>query len=31
MIAYDWWDCHKAMPGFMYWAAGCVNELAELD
>ncbi len=27
-IAYDWFDCHKALPNFMYWAAGCVNELA---
>jgi uncharacterized membrane protein len=27
-MAYDWWDCHKVMPDFMYWAAGCVNELA---
>ena len=31
MIAYDWWDCHKEMPAFMYWAAGCINELAALE
>jgi len=31
MIAYDWWDCHKEMPYFMYWAAGCVNELAAYE
>jgi uncharacterized membrane protein len=31
MIAYDWWDCHKEMPAIMYWAAGCVNELAALE
>lgn len=30
MMAYDWWDCHKEMPNFMYWAAGCVNELAAM-
>jgi hypothetical protein len=30
-IAYDWYDCHKALPAFMYWAAGCVDELAALD
>jgi len=30
-MAYDWWDCHKEMPYFMYWAAGCVNELAEFE
>jgi len=29
-IAYDWFDCHKEMSGFMYWAAGCVDELAAL-
>ena len=28
MIAYDWFDCHQDMSRFMYWAAGCVNELA---
>lgn len=27
-IAYDWFDCNKALPYFMYWAAGCVDELA---
>ncbi|MEM7364436.1 MAG: DUF6644 family protein [Pseudomonadota bacterium] len=31
MIAYDWFDCHKEMPNVMYWAAGCVNELAALS
>lgn len=30
-IAYDWFDCHKQMSGFMYWAAGCVDELAALS
>ena len=30
-IAYDWFDCHKQLPEFMYWAAGCVNELAALE
>lgn len=30
-IAYDWFDCHQDMARFLYWAAGCVNELAELD
>ena len=30
MIAYDWFDCHKDLPRVMYWAAGCVNELAAL-
>jgi hypothetical protein len=30
-IAYDWFDCHKALPEFMYWAAGCVDELAALQ
>jgi hypothetical protein len=29
-IAYDWFDCHKELPRFMYWAAGCVDELAAL-
>lgn len=28
MIAYDWFDCHQEMPRFMYWAAGCVDQLA---
>jgi len=27
-IAYDWFDCHKELPDFMYWAAGCVDQLA---
>ena len=27
-IAYDWFDCHKQMSDWMYWAAGCVSELA---
>ena len=27
-IAYDWFDCHKELPTFMYWAAGCVDQLA---
>jgi hypothetical protein len=31
MMAYDWWDCHKELPHFMYWAAGCVNELAAME
>ncbi len=31
MMAYDWWDCHKDIPYFMYWAAGCVNELAAFE
>lgn len=30
-MAYDWWDCHKEMPYFMYWAAGCVNEMAAFE
>lgn len=30
-IAYDWYDCHKDLSGFMYWAAGCVDELAQLQ
>jgi len=29
-IAYDWFDCHKELPYFMYWAAGCVDEMAAL-
>ena len=29
-IAYDWFDCHKQLPALMYWAAGCVDELAVL-
>ena len=31
IIAYDWYDCHQQMSSFMYWAAGCVNELAALE
>ncbi|MEQ8857450.1 MAG: hypothetical protein RIC56_02275 [Pseudomonadales bacterium] len=27
-IAYDWFDCNKELPYLMYWAAGCVDELA---
>jgi len=27
-IAYDWFDCHKELPFAMYWAAGCVDEMA---
>jgi hypothetical protein len=27
-MAYDWWDCKKELPYFMYWAAGCVEEMA---
>jgi uncharacterized membrane protein len=27
-IAYDWFDCHKELPYAMYWAAGCVDEMA---
>lgn len=31
-MAYDWWDCSKAdLPYLMYWAAGCVNELATFE
>ena len=30
-IAYDWYDCHKDLSSFMYWAAGCVDELAALQ
>jgi|TARA_B100000519_G_scaffold187275_1_gene183908 hypothetical protein len=29
-IAYDWFDCHKQQTAFIYWAAGCVDELAAL-
>lgn len=29
-IAYDWYDCHKPQSEFIYWAAGCVDELAAL-
>jgi hypothetical protein len=27
-IAYDWYDCHRALPHLLYWLAGCVDELA---
>lgn len=30
-IAYDWFDCHQPLSYFMYWVAGCVDELAELE
>ena len=30
-IAYDWFGCHKELPYFMYWLAGCVDEMAALD
>jgi uncharacterized membrane protein len=30
-IAYDWFDCHQTLPGFMYWVAGCVDQLAALE
>ena len=30
-IAYDWYDCFQRLPYFMYWAAGCVDEMAALD
>jgi uncharacterized membrane protein len=30
-IAYDWFDCHKELSYFMYWAAGCVDEMALMD
>ena len=30
-IAYDWFDCHKQLPYAMYWAAGCVDEMADLQ
>lgn len=30
-IAYDWFDCYKELPYFMYWAAGCVDELAAME
>lgn len=31
MIAYDWFDCNKDLSRLMYWAAGCVNELAAME
>ncbi len=30
-IAYDWYDCFQKLPYFMYWAAGCVDEMAAID
>ncbi len=30
-IAYDWFDCHKTLPGLLYKVAGCVDELAALE
>jgi hypothetical protein len=30
-IAYDWYDCHKELPYFMYWISGCVDEMAGFD
>jgi uncharacterized membrane protein len=30
-IAYDWFDCHKPLSGMMFWAAGCVQELAAFE
>ena len=30
-IAYDWFDCHKELPYMMYWAAGCVDEMAAMQ
>ncbi|MEM9620096.1 MAG: DUF6644 family protein [Pseudomonadota bacterium] len=27
-IAYDWYDCHKQLPDWLYQVAGCVHELA---
>ena len=27
-IAYDWFDCRRELPYVMYWAAGCVDEMA---
>lgn len=31
LIAYDWYDCHRDLPRFLYQVAGCVNELVALD
>ena len=28
LIAYDWFDCHKALSPWLYRVAGCVDELA---
>jgi hypothetical protein len=30
-IAYDWFDCHKQLSYFTYWAAGCVDEMAAME
>jgi hypothetical protein len=30
-IAYDWFDCHKNLSYAMYWAAGCVDEMAAME
>ncbi len=30
-MAYDWWDCTKDLPYYMYWAAGCVEEMAAFE
>ena len=30
-IAYDWFDCYKELPYLMYWAAGCVDEMAAME
>ena len=30
-IAYDWYDCHKQLPYFIYWLAGCVDEMAAMN
>ena len=27
-IAYDWFDCYQDLAPFMYWSAGCVDQLA---
>lgn len=30
-IAYDWFDCTQDLPYFLYWAAGCVDEMADFQ
>ena len=30
-MAYDWWDCKKELPYFMYWVSGCVEEMAAFE
>ena len=30
-IAYDWFDCQKELPYYLYWVAGCVDEMARFD